>query len=150
MGTYKQVRIDADLNNRSTKKLETIQKIMRRHEAQDCWRGWCEETKWWPDDMMRELSKALPDVLFRIDLSGQAFGIYYVLDGNEVDDEDIFPKPLFPTKKQFDSGNLRKIRRLALKKKEDARRRKAKDREHLAGLKRNRENLSTEIRNLEG
>lgn len=150
MGTYKQVSIDADLDNRSTRKLATIQEIMRKHEAQDCWRGWCESTKWWPDDMIRELSKALPDVLFRIDLSGQASGTYYVFDGNEVDDEDIFPKPRFPTEKQFEYGKRRKVRRMALKEKEAAKKKKANEKQRLARLKQQRKNLNTEIQNLEG
>lgn len=99
MGTHKRIKVTANLNGTNAdtagKLRSGILAVMTRHEASDCWEKYSESTKWWPDDMMQELTDAFPSVIFRVDLSGEATESTFYYNGEAVDAKSIMP--MFPS-----------------------------------------------------
>jgi hypothetical protein len=100
MGTYKSIRILADFVTKE--EAEGFFSILKKHHAEDCWRNFCSETKWWPDQLIKELVSAYPNVMFRLDYDGiRSEPMFYL--GKEII-EGHFVLPYFPTRAKFKSG----------------------------------------------
>lgn len=100
MGTYKSLRILANTSNED--ELRGIVAIINDANAGDYWRRFGPETKWWPDELMRKLTKKYPNVMFRLDYDGvKAQSEFY--QGDKVITAH-WVLPYFPSQSKFNSG----------------------------------------------
>lgn len=99
MGTYKSIRIMVDTQDPDER--QGIWDILRAHQATDCWFRFSEQTKWWPDELMKELTSKYPNVMFRVDLDGGCADTTYYL-GN-VNIGSYWVMPTFPSRAKIKS-----------------------------------------------
>jgi hypothetical protein len=67
-----------------------------------CWRRFSPETKWsGGHDVTVALSKAFPEVIFRVQCRGDANYTAFILNGNTLYDDEVFVTPPFPSRPLF-------------------------------------------------
>lgn len=100
MGTYKSIRILA--NTTVQEEIQGIYALLKEYNAEDCWRKFSNETKWWPDQLIERLRNNYPHVMFRVDYDGIKSQPEFFLGKEAV--EAHWVQPYFPTKSKFNSG----------------------------------------------
>ena len=115
MGTYKKIRIDA--NTQNYKNLKIIANLLEKHEAEDCWQKFCDDTKWWPDELLDELTKKLPKVMFCVQYAGEETSTHYIYNGQSIEEHLLFHAPRFPSLKNFNETKNREVKNDAAYKK---------------------------------
>lgn len=98
MGTYKSIRITADTEDPDI--IAAIFVVLKAYAAEDCWQKFCEETKWWPDEVMNVLTNDFPKVMFRVDYDGiQSESVYWL--GGKFIPEGWVNLEKFPSRTKF-------------------------------------------------
>lgn len=123
MGTYKSIRIMADTTNQE--EVNAIYAVLKEHNAQDCWGRFCEETKWWPDELISKLRVKFPHVMFRLDYDGVQTQPEFFLGDQAVEGHWVLP--YFPSESKFNSGV--RAKKAYKKRIEEERQKKAADEE---------------------
>lgn len=100
MGTYKSIRIMADTTNQE--EVNAIYAVLKENNAHDCWGRFCNETKWWPDELIKKLSAKFPHVMFRLDYDGIQSQPEFFLGDKTVEGHWVLP--YFPSESKFNSG----------------------------------------------
>lgn len=135
MGSYNSYKIDA--NTTDTNITQSIVEFLRTHKREgDCtivWRKWNEQSKWGPEDIIIELTKKFPSVMFKMEQNGESgYGCWFFLNGVEV--SHLYCLPKWPSVSAFRNGfkqqeKVRKERNEAYQKKmaEEAEKRKQEE-----------------------
>lgn len=66
-----------------------------------CWRRWSESSKWGAEDLVSFLSKKFPKVIFLVKMRGDYTGNTYYIDGDSLDETEIWRTIRYPTPKEF-------------------------------------------------
>jgi len=119
MGTYKSIRVM--VSTKDLKILDGVKSILEKQGVN--LNEFSEQTKWWPDNMMKELTTAYPKVMFRVDFDGLAPVNYsrtaFYLGNDVVDSHWVLP--YFPTLSKFKTGVSKRTK--YIKRKEEQERR---------------------------
>lgn len=65
------------------------------------WFRWTPEVKWWAVDFVQELSKQFPETVFRLQCQGDSNFISFFLNGEVLDERQIWQNPPFPSRTLF-------------------------------------------------
>ncbi len=100
MGTLTRTRITAKVGTRVE---GSILEAMGLFRATECWNQYGQPDKWYPDDMMIELGKKFPQVMFRVDVYGDRVSITrYYFNNKEISKSNL---PIyFPSEDAFELG----------------------------------------------
>lgn len=109
MGSYNRFYISCSSNDDS--ELNKIIKVGREiddgspHWDICAFKKWSSPSKWWPYEFINDLSKRFPNVIFSVSISGESANYKkFILNGVELNESVIFPKPSFPTIAQFNKA----------------------------------------------
>ena len=90
-----------------------------------CWRRFSPESKWsGGHDVTVALSKAFPEVIFRVQCRGDVSYTAFVLNGNTLYDNEVFVTPPFPSRPLF---RRQLTNKLARQQKADVERKQAEE-----------------------
>lgn len=65
------------------------------------WFRWTPEVKWWAVDFVQELSKQFPETVFRLQCQGDSNFVSFFLNGEVLDERQIWQNPPFPSRPLF-------------------------------------------------
>lgn len=65
------------------------------------WFRWTPEVKWWAGDFVIQLSKQIRDTVFRLEASGDQHFVWFYLNGEILDEKEIWNNPQFPSRPLF-------------------------------------------------
>lgn len=102
MGSYNSWCIDAQADSEQVLNIIDCGRSFDRSGGiywdEFCWRKWCEQTKWHPVELVRKISQKFSNIIFSVGYSGDyGSGKIYILNGRDIESDEVFPRPLFPS-----------------------------------------------------
>lgn len=101
MGSHHSWKLTVE--NKTPSLEEAIKTFLKRETTtfNEIWFKWCAESKWWALDYAVEISKHVRGIVFRLDCQGDSNFTTFILDGEFLDERNIWEIPRFPSRPLF-------------------------------------------------